>query len=119
MSKKIFTTFLIVFSSAFLCNAQWVTIPDPNFVSWLQTNYPSCMNGNLMDTTCSGIVNTIDIDCSGQNISDLTGIQYFNNISNLFCQNNNLTSLPTLPENLYYLECYNNLLTHFGKNGAY
>ncbi|HZG00441.1 MAG TPA: LamG domain-containing protein, partial [Chitinophagales bacterium] len=75
----------------------YVTIPDPNFVTWLQNNgYAACMNGNLMDTTCPAVVNAYSIDCSGNNISDLTGIQYFDNLYELACGYNNLTELPQL-----------------------
>ncbi|HAP00939.1 MAG TPA: hypothetical protein DCQ93_03335 [Bacteroidetes bacterium] len=48
--KKIFATLILVCSLA-VCRAQWVTIPDPNFVAWLQAHCSSGMNGNLMDTT--------------------------------------------------------------------
>ena len=42
--------------------AQWVTIPDANFATWLNTNYPSFMNGNKIDTAFSEIVNAITIE---------------------------------------------------------
>ena len=50
---------LLILFSVTLCKAQWVTIPDANFVAWLETNYPSCMNGNQMNTSCSAIVNDV------------------------------------------------------------
>ncbi len=107
--QKIFTTLLFVFSLS-VCKAQWVTIPDPNFVAWLQTNYTGCMNGNQMDTTCSGVVIGNYIDCSWENISDLNGIQYFNNLLHLDCSGGTISSLPSLP-NLTELDCNNNALT--------
>ena len=90
------------------------------------------MNGNLMDTTCNGIVNATTITCHDQNISDLTGIQYFNSLlvlncwsnsltslptlplslTELLCDRNNLTSLPVLPNNIYFLRCDDNPLIH-------
>ena len=42
----------------FATKAQFVTIPDANFVAYLQANYPSCMSGSLMDTTCTSITST-------------------------------------------------------------
>lgn len=37
--------------------AQFVTIPDTNFVNWLNANgFSSCMSGNDIDTTCSLIL---------------------------------------------------------------
>jgi hypothetical protein len=88
-----------------------VTIPDANFVAWLQAHYPTCMNGNQMDTTCNGIIYAIQINCTNQNISDLTGIQYFNSLTDLVCSNNQLTSLPQLQNAFTYLNCSLNQLT--------
>jgi uncharacterized repeat protein (TIGR01451 family) len=90
--------------------AQFVAIPDTNFVTWLTQEYPICMNGNQMDTTCSLIVNEDTIIVSYLNIADLTGLQYFDNLKYLKCNNNLLTSLPNLPAALTYLKCNNNLL---------
>jgi len=108
--KKIYLFLLLSF---FLqkANAQWVTIPDPNFVTFLQQNYPACMNGNQMDTQCGDIVNETVLNCSNKNISDLTGIEYFNNLESLYCNNNNLTFLAQLPNNLIELNCSFNQLT--------
>ncbi len=111
--KKIVTTLLIVFSFT-LCNAQWVTIPDVNFRNWLNANgYSSCMNGTMMDTTCSAVVNATSVYCNSSNIYDLNGIQYFNMLTILGCQNNPITSLPTLPNSLIQLYCQNCQLSGF------
>ena len=109
MKKALLLSFFIFSFS--ISKAQWVTIPDANFVAWLQTIYPTCMNGMLMDTTCSGIVNDINIYCQNQNFSDLTGIQYFDNLLVLDCSNNQITNLPALPNSLMNLYCNNNSLT--------
>jgi uncharacterized repeat protein (TIGR01451 family) len=91
--------------------AQWVTIPDTNFAAFLTLNYPSCMNGNQMDTTCTQITNAIQVDLPQLLISDLTGISYFDNLNYLYCFNNLLTTLGTLPNNLIGLYCNSNQLT--------
>ena len=92
--------------------AQYVTIPDTNFVQWLYNNgFASCMNGNMMDTTCSAVVIATSEDCSFSNISDLTGIQYFDNLKYLYCNNNQLTSLPAWPNLLAWIHCQFNQLT--------
>ena len=93
--KKIIVTLVVVFSFSY-CNAQWVTIPDANFVGYLKTWYPSCMNGNQMDTTCSGVVHPTSFYIYSYGISDLTGLQYFDSIGYLDCSYNSLTSLPSL-----------------------
>jgi hypothetical protein len=73
--KKLILLFLVLVLKFAPAKAQWVTIPDPNFVTYLQTNYPSCMNGNQMDTTCAGIVNATSLDVSLTfAISDLNGV---------------------------------------------
>jgi Leucine-rich repeat (LRR) protein len=106
--KKLILLFLVLALKFIPAKAQWVTIPDANFVTWLTTNYPSCMNGNQMDTTCSAIVNTTNIEVSDSYISDLTGVEYFANLSFLTCNDNQLTSLPALPNTLMQLQCINN-----------
>ncbi len=130
--KKLFLFSFFLFSFSF-SKAQWVTIPDANFVAYLQANYPTCMNGNLMDTTCSGIVNATSVNCQAQNISNFSGIQYFDNLIVFVCSNNPSPYIPLLPQsqgifgeiwcndcqytslpNLPYLGscyCFNNLLT--------
>ncbi|MDQ3046018.1 MAG: T9SS type A sorting domain-containing protein [Bacteroidota bacterium] len=89
----------------------YVTIPDPNFVNWLQLMHPSCMVGNQMDITCSAIQNATSIIITGLSISDLTGIEYFTSLEVLNCNTNLLTTLPPLPATLLSLECYDNALT--------
>ena len=97
-------------------NAQYVTIPDTNFVNWLTTNYPSCMMGNQMDTTCVEIVNETKINFGGEPslpilMPDITGIQYFDNLDTLFCINASMTNLSQLPQSLKILDCSYNQLT--------
>jgi uncharacterized repeat protein (TIGR01451 family) len=98
-------------------NAQYVTIADTAFVNWLTTNYPTCMNGNQMDTTCSGIVNEVSVNVNNlmqlnSNIINLSGIQYFDNLDSLNCGSNNfLNNIPSLPSHLKFLLCSSNQLT--------
>ena len=128
--KKIILLLLIVFIFN-ETKAQYVTIPDANFVAYLQANFPSCMSGNQMDTTCVGITGATSINCANLSIADLTGVQYFDNLHALHCNNNQLatlpalpfltdldcnsnqlTSLPAMPGSLIYLHCNYNLLTN-------
>jgi len=121
--------FMLFFNSS---RAQYVTLPDTNFVNWLNANgYAGCLNGNQLDTTCAAVLNTTVMSCSAVPIRDLTGLQYFKNLQSLDCSNdsvyfipafpagmysidcefNNLTTLPTLPDSLDYLECSINAIT--------
>ena len=111
--KKITVTLLLFFSVT-LCKAQWVTIPDPIFANFLESDsyIGPCMNGNQMDTTCSGVVGTYLIDLDFYDITDLTGIQYFDNLGQLYCSHDSITNIPSLPGNLYMLSVDFNQLTN-------
>ncbi|MES2589153.1 MAG: T9SS type A sorting domain-containing protein [Bacteroidota bacterium] len=105
--------FCLFLSFNFSFKAQtYVTIPDANFVTWLQTNYPSCMNGNQMDIDCAEIQNTTFLDIHFTNISNLTGIQHFINLDTLYFSHNLITSLPILPNSLLVFSCPENQLTN-------
>jgi hypothetical protein len=95
--KTIFTSIilLVTFNLVGISNAkaQFVTIPDPNFRTWLIQQYPSCFNASQqMDTTCSEIVNEDTVIVSNLGIQNLTGIQYFDSLITLKCYYNFLTS---------------------------
>ena len=85
MKKNLLKTLVLI--TILFCTTEThaqVTIPDPNFVTWLNNyGFASCMNGNMMDTTCSAVVNANYLYCANENISDLTGIQYFDNLIHL------------------------------------
>lgn len=90
-------------------DAQFVNIPDANFRTWLNNNgYASCMNGNLMDTTCALIVNATKVNCQSSNIANITGIQYFDNLDTLICTANQITFLPPIHASLLYLKTSSN-----------
>jgi uncharacterized repeat protein (TIGR01451 family) len=110
--KKLFLPFFILLHIQFApVKAQWVTIPDAAFVIKLTQQFPNCMNGNQMDTTCSEILNTTVLNLMASNLTNLSGIKYFTNLSTLNCYYNALTSLPVLPNNLLNLNCSHNQLT--------
>lgn len=101
--RSIFVVFCLQFAPA---KAQWVTIPDANFVAKLTQLYPSCMNGNQMDTTCFEIINEDSISIASLPISNMDGIQYFDNLKYLKLYNTSTTSLPAFPSNLVWLELF-------------
>lgn len=92
-------------------NAQYVTIPDANFVTKLQQLFPGAMNGNQMDTTHAQVVNCTNLNLSSLSIQSIDGIQYFDALEMLNCDQNDLTSLPPLPSSLEFLHCSSNQLT--------
>ena len=93
-------------------NNPYVNIPDVNFRMYLISLMPGCFNSSQqLDTTCSTLTNTYQLDCSNHSIKDLTGIGYFSVLGSLNCNNNQLTTLPSLPQNIGSLSCDNNQLT--------
>lgn len=84
------------------------TFPDEAFRNWVITN----IAGGGMTLTPSMISNTTKIEVVKKEISDLTGIQYFTNLTDLSCDINNLDHLDVSKNTkLLKLTCYNNHLT--------
>ncbi len=107
---------LLTLLAAMLCltslKAQYVTIPDANFVTWLQANVPSAMNGNQMDTTSLAVTTRTIIDLmpsqanpSPPAIINYFGLQFFKglmtlNINTIY----SASSLPILPNSIENLK---------------
>lgn len=52
------------------------------------------------------------LNIEGKNLTDISGIEYFTNLTNLYCSHNQLTALPVENlTNLTRLSCYKNQLT--------
>ncbi len=113
MKRYLLITILLLFE--FCCcsksKAQYVTIPDSNFVLFLHINFPMCMNNYQLDTTCLQITILSHIMIQNVQISNLDGIQYFDNLQTLWCDGIHLTQIPSLPPNLKGLLCHQNQLT--------
>ena len=103
--------FLSVFLSVNLFG-QNVYIPDANFKAYLVGNSAINTNGDTeIQVSEASAFNGI-INCSNQNISDLTGIEAFTALTALDCSYNNLTSLDVSQNtSLIYLFCSDNQLT--------
>jgi hypothetical protein len=91
---------------------QNVNIPDANFKAYLVGNSLINTNGDneiqvIEATSFSG-----GIDCGNMNISDLTGIEEFTNLTVLYCFQNQLTTLDVSNNTaLIELSCGDNQLT--------
>ena len=90
--------------------AQMVYIPDANFRTFLQSQYPNCMIGDSLNSQCQEILDEYELDVSGLSISTLEGVHFFVSLQELDCTTNPLTELPELPENLRSLDCSNTSL---------
>ena len=94
----------------FPSQAQFVTIPDSNFRSYLAQHFPNAMIGNTLDTTHIDITSAVSVDCSRRNIRNLNGIQYFDNLINLDCSQNLITLIPSFPATLNSIHCHTNMM---------
>ena len=116
MKTKLIICCLILFSSAHLKAQNSVTIPDPDFVNYLTTNFGACMNGNQLDTTCWQVVDARSLDLREQGpIHNLQGIQFFKKLNFLNCTGIELETLPALPPSLNHLYCDSNKLVSLPK----
>ena len=90
---------------------QNVYIPDANFKAYLVGDTAININGDTeIQLTEAASFNGI-IDCSNMGIADLTGIESFTSLTNLFCSNNQLQTLDLSNNlNLNWLFCDNNQL---------
>ena len=83
--------------------------PDENFQNWILNNIEAAKDGVL---TAPELESITYIDCSGQQIHSLKGIEYFSKLMILGCWDNELTSLDVSYNTaLIYLNCSGNRLT--------
>jgi uncharacterized repeat protein (TIGR01451 family) len=108
---KNLTLCISLFLLSFHAKAQNIYIPDPNFRTYLQENLSFCMNGDSLNPNCFQVILQNYLDVSNLSIINLSGVEAFVNLQYLICNNNQITSLPILPQNLFTLECYKNELS--------
>jgi len=91
---------------------QNVNIPDPNFKAYLIGNSSINTNGDNEISIAEAQALFGSIICNNRNITDLTGIEAFMNITGLECKNNQLSSLDVSNNTaLKYLNCDKNPLS--------
>ena len=84
-------------------------IEDANFLAYLQDDYPQIIVNDSLDINALGGISSLFMD--DLEITNIDGIQYFDDLIYLNCSGNQLTNLPELPNGLIYLDCTNNQLT--------
>lgn len=109
MHKVVLTLIASLFCSAAF--SQNVFIPNPVFRTYLTNNYPNCMNGDSLNTSCTEVLQQTTISLWGLGIGDISGIEHFVNLTILDCGGNDLTSIQALPPQLQHLNCRDNNLT--------
>ncbi|MDR2962402.1 MAG: InlB B-repeat-containing protein [Bacteroidales bacterium] len=110
--KRIYTLLLLSLCTIAAAFAQIeineVNFPDPKFREFLLSQ----TWGKKGELTDAGIAKVKSITVDSQGISDLTGIGYFTALTELYCNNNQLTSLDVSElVNLKILYCTTNNLT--------
>lgn len=88
MRKSLLLTATISFIIFLNVKAQFVNIPDTVFRNFLRQNYPASINAQgQLDTTSSVVLSTlsfsINIYSGPDRVHDLTGLQYFKNLTYL------------------------------------
>ena len=88
---------------------QNVNISDANFKAYLIGEPLINTNGDSEIQVSEAISFNGQISCENMNISDLTGIEYFINLTSLYCPNNQINTL-NISQNisLTALSCYDN-----------
>lgn len=117
--KKLYILFFLTIG--FLGNAQIINFPDVNFKNTLLlSNVAENLSGALfiIDSNNNGEIEVSEalqvgkLNLFTQNISNLSGIEYFSNLKELFCYDSQLTTLNLINNsNLEFLNCNNNDLT--------
>ena len=96
-------------SAASHYGAKTIEIIDPNFKSYLVENFDLNQDGEI-DSLEAAQVKTIQTPGNGE-ISSIEGIKYFRFLHTLNVANENLSSIPALPNHLVSVDFSNNQLT--------
>ena len=99
------TLLLSILVANLTVHAQMVYIPDANFRTFLQGEYPACMVGDSLDSQCQEVIDEYSLSIVDLGIQSIEGVQQFVNLGNLDCSKNPLSSLPQLPQTLNTLTC--------------
>lgn len=72
-----------------------------------------CMNSRLSSLTLLNCPNLVYLNCRGNNLTDLEGIDKLRQLQTLICSSNNIASLDGISEctQLEVLDCQNNMIT--------
>jgi Leucine-rich repeat (LRR) protein len=110
---------LLIILIPFVGFGQNVNIPDANFKACLVGNSAINTNGDSQIQVSEAASFNGEINCYNMNISDLTGVESFTDLTNLTCSNNQLTSIDlSYNTALTFLNCANNQLTSIDVSGA-
>lgn len=92
-----------------------ITIPDSNFLNYLKTRVPNCIQGDQLDTTCSDLNSISVIQIFQLNIKSIEGIQYFKSLTEFRSRFNPITSIDKMPSMVTRLHCDYSKITSITK----
>jgi len=79
---------------------------DLLFLNYLSDNYPNMVVNGVINITEALLITDLNLD--GLGLNNIDGIEHFTNLESLSCKNNNLTSIPDLPNQLETLNLRSN-----------
>lgn len=89
--KEIYLPLIFLFVAQMFLSAQTIDFPDENFKSALLSDGVDTNNNGFIEV--SEVEALTSLSLVFDNISDLTGIEYFTNLETLICSNNNLNDV--------------------------
>tara|TARA_B100001093_G_scaffold214420_1_gene205766 strand:+ start:6032 stop:7258 length:1227 start_codon:yes stop_codon:yes gene_type:complete len=101
MKYKLSILLIIIYSSCIAQEGGYL-ISDINFRAFFLENHPEIMlNDSLINiNACEGV---LELNCSDSQISNLDGIQFFENLTHLNCSYNLISKLVSLPSKITHL----------------
>ena len=78
------------------------------FFNYLAEQYPNIIESGELNLYEASLITELNLD--GLGLNNINGIEYFNNLENLSCNNNNLTTIPELPSQITTLSIKSNNL---------
>ena len=83
---------------------------DLLFLNYLSDNYTNMVVNGVINTEEASLITDLNLD--GLGLNNIDGIEYFTNLESLSCKNNNLTSIPDLPNQLETLNLRSNNISN-------
>ena len=83
---------------------------DLLFLNYLSDNYTNLVVNGVINPEEASLITDLNLD--GLGLNNIDGIEYFTNLEILSCKNNNLTSIPDLPNQLQTLNLRSNNISN-------
>ena len=85
-------------------------VADLLFFNYLSNNYPNMVVDGVINNEEASLITDLNLD--GLGLNNIDGIEHFTNLESLSCKNNNLTSIPDLPNQLETLNLRSNNISN-------